>query len=74
MTFTMTPAVPRKKYGETSFGQRLIAMRKARGLTQIQLAKAAATTQRAISYYENEAGFACPRCRCPGPCPPGEHG
>lgn len=26
-------------------------------MTQIQLAKAAATTQRAISYYENEAGF-----------------
>jgi len=26
-------------------------------MTQIQLAKTAATTQRAISYYENEAGF-----------------
>jgi transcriptional regulator with XRE-family HTH domain len=32
-------------------------LRKARGMTQIQLAKAAKTTQRAISYYENEAGF-----------------
>jgi len=50
-------AMPRKRYGETSFGKRLAALRKARGMTQIQLAKAAATTQRAISYYENEAGF-----------------
>lgn len=50
-------AMPRKKYGETSFGQHLAVIRKARGMTQVQLAKAAATTQRAISYYENEAGF-----------------
>lgn len=49
--------MPRKKYGETPFGKRLAALRKARGMTQIRLAKAAATTQRAISYYENEAGF-----------------
>ena len=54
---TIASAMPRKKYGETSFGRRLAALRKARGMTQIQLAKAAATTQRAISYYENEAGF-----------------
>ena len=50
-------AMPRKKYGETSFGERLQAIRKARGLTQVQLAEAAETTQRAISYYETEAGF-----------------
>jgi len=49
--------MPRKKYGETSFGKRLQAIRKARGLTQVQLAHAAGTTQRAISYYETEAGF-----------------
>jgi transcriptional regulator with XRE-family HTH domain len=49
--------MPRKKYGETSFGQRLVTVRKARGLTQVQLARLASTTQRAISYYENEAGF-----------------
>jgi transcriptional regulator with XRE-family HTH domain len=49
--------MPRKKYGETSFGERLQAIRKARGLTQVQLAEAAGTTQRAISYYETEAGF-----------------
>jgi transcriptional regulator with XRE-family HTH domain len=36
---------------------RLVALRKARGLTQVQLAEAAATTQRAISYYENHEGY-----------------
>jgi transcriptional regulator with XRE-family HTH domain len=57
MPLTITLDMPRKKYEETSFGKRLAALRKARGLTQVQLAKAAGTTQRAISYYENEAGF-----------------
>ena len=57
MPLTIAPAMPRKKYGETPFGKRLAALRKARGMTQIQLAKAAATTQRAISYYENDTGF-----------------
>jgi transcriptional regulator with XRE-family HTH domain len=54
---TIASAMPRKKYGESSFGERLQAVRKARGLTQVQLAQAAETTQRAISYYETEAGF-----------------
>ena len=49
--------MPRKNYGETSFGERLQAIRKARGLTQVQLAEAAGTTQRAISCYETEAGY-----------------
>jgi transcriptional regulator with XRE-family HTH domain len=57
MPFIIADAMPRKKYGETSFGERLQAIRKARGLTQVQLAEAAATTQRAVSYYETEAGF-----------------
>ena len=57
MPFTIADAMPRKKYGETSFGERLQSIRKARGLTQVQLAEAAQTTQRAISYYETEAGF-----------------
>jgi len=57
MPFTIADAMPRKKYGETSFGERLQAIRKARGLTQVQLAEAAETTQRAVSYYETEAGF-----------------
>ena len=54
---TIPDAMPRKKYGDTRFGERLQAIRKARGLTQVQLAEAAGTTQRAISYYETEAGF-----------------
>lgn len=49
--------MPRKKHQDTSFGERLQNIRKARGLTQVQLAEAAGTTQRAISYYETEAGF-----------------
>lgn len=57
MPLTIADAMPRKKYGETSFGERLQSIRKARGLTQVQLAEAAETTQRAISYYETEAGF-----------------
>jgi transcriptional regulator with XRE-family HTH domain len=40
-----------------TFGKRLRALRRAHGLTQIQLAKAASTTQRAISYYETDGGF-----------------
>jgi len=57
MPLTIADAMPRKKYGETSFGERLQIIRKARGLTQVQLAEAAETTQRAVSYYETEAGF-----------------
>jgi transcriptional regulator with XRE-family HTH domain len=49
--------MPRKQYGTTSFGARLQSIRRARGFTQVQLAEAAGTTQRAISYYETEAGF-----------------
>jgi hypothetical protein len=52
MPLTIADAMPRKKYGETSFGERLQAIRRARGLTQVQLAEAAVTTQRAVSYYE----------------------
>ena len=49
--------MPAKKPPQTAFGKRLVALRQARGLTQIELAKAADTTQRAISYYETEAEF-----------------
>ena len=48
--------MPRKKKQDLGFGPRLTAIRKARGLTQVQLAKTAATTQRAISYYETDDG------------------
>ena len=57
MSGTIACVMPRKKYGETSFGERLQSIRKARSMTQVQLAEAAGTTQRAISYYETEAGF-----------------
>ena len=48
-------AMPAKKEPGTAFGKRLFALRKARGLTQVQLAEALGTTQRVISYYETEA-------------------
>jgi transcriptional regulator with XRE-family HTH domain len=48
--------MPRKKKQDLGFGPRLAAIRKARGLTQVQLAKTAQTTQRAISYYETDDG------------------
>jgi transcriptional regulator with XRE-family HTH domain len=49
--------MPRRKQEDSSFGPRLAALRKARGLTQVGLAEAASTTQRAVSYYENDTGF-----------------
>jgi transcriptional regulator with XRE-family HTH domain len=48
--------MPRKKKQDSSFGPRLVALRRARGLTQVQLAEATHTTQRSISYYENDDG------------------
>jgi transcriptional regulator with XRE-family HTH domain len=48
-------AMPAKKEPHTAFGKRLFSLRKARGLTQTQLAEALGTTQRVISYYETEA-------------------
>lgn len=57
MSLTITPDMPAKKPPQNAFGQRLVALRQAHGLTQIQLAKAAGMTQRAISYYETEAEF-----------------
>lgn len=36
------------------FGERLEKLRKERGITQVELAQAIHSTQRAISYYENE--------------------
>jgi transcriptional regulator with XRE-family HTH domain len=57
MPFTVSDEMPRKGYGQTTFGPRLVSIRKARGLTQVQPAERALTIQRAISYYENDAGF-----------------
>lgn len=49
--------MPRKSYKNPKFGKRLAALRKAAGVTQIQLASIIGSSQRAISYYENEAGY-----------------
>ena len=57
MPLTIADTMPRKKCGETSFAEKLQAIREAPGLTQVQLAGAAETTQRAVSYYETEARF-----------------
>jgi transcriptional regulator with XRE-family HTH domain len=54
--FTIADEMPRKKKEDSSFGPRLAALRKARGFTQVQLAEATKTTQRSISYYENDDG------------------
>ncbi len=50
--------VGRKELPETDFGTRLAAIRKAKGVTQVELAKAIHSQQRAISYYESEGGHA----------------
>jgi transcriptional regulator with XRE-family HTH domain len=50
-------AMPRKNPGGSDFGLRLMALRKEHNMSQVGLAKAARTTQRAISYYETGLGF-----------------
>jgi transcriptional regulator with XRE-family HTH domain len=47
--------MPKKVRPASEFGERLMALRKARGLTQIQLAELIDSTQRAISRYETVA-------------------
>jgi transcriptional regulator with XRE-family HTH domain len=49
--------MPRYRKPSSPFGERLVAVRKARGLSQVQLARLISATQRAISYYEVEATF-----------------
>jgi transcriptional regulator with XRE-family HTH domain len=53
--------MPKQKKPTTDFGARLIALRQARALTQIQLAAAIDSTQRAISYYETGGGYPAPQ-------------
>lgn len=57
----MTPrlglVMPAKKQPQYEFGQRLTALRQARGLTQVQLASALGVSQRAISRLETVAEF-----------------
>ena len=60
MAITMDLMTTKKKTTpkkNDSFGQRLAELRKLRGLTQVQLAVKLGSTQRAITYYENEAEY-----------------
>ena len=54
---TIDGVMARKKQAPSGFGERLLALRKARGLTQVQLAEAIGSSQRAVSYYENHASY-----------------
>ncbi|RMF58484.1 MAG: XRE family transcriptional regulator [Bacteroidetes bacterium] len=49
--------MPRKVEASSEFGRRLVEARKAQGLTQVQLAEAIGSSQRAISHYETVADF-----------------
>ena len=55
MALTLPATMPKKVQPASEFGERLMALRKARGLTQIQLAEMIDSTQRAISRYETVA-------------------
>ncbi len=55
MYLTIGPAMPAKRPPKTAFAERLFELRKARGLTQVQLADALGTSQRVISHYETSA-------------------
>jgi transcriptional regulator with XRE-family HTH domain len=57
----LTSTMPKQKKPTTDFGVRLIALRQARGMTQIQLAAAIKSTQRAVSYYETGGGYPTPQ-------------
>jgi transcriptional regulator with XRE-family HTH domain len=49
--------MPREKRTGSDFGRRLVALRKARGMTQTELAKAAGSSSRALSSYETEVSY-----------------
>jgi transcriptional regulator with XRE-family HTH domain len=48
--------VPRKNEPKTDFGARLVALRTAAGMTQVQLAETIGSSQRMISHYESTPG------------------
>ena len=54
--FATLGRMPNQKIPTTVFGTRLLAARRAKGLTQTQLADAIGSTQKAISYYEATGG------------------
>jgi len=49
--------MPKKVEPTSAFGRRLHALRRARGLTQTELADAIGSSQRAISHYETIADY-----------------
>lgn len=55
MDRTLLLAMPKKVRPASKFGERLAALRQARGLTQVQLAEKIGSTQRAVSRYETIA-------------------
>lgn len=55
MDRTLLITMPKKVQPAFKFGERLTALRKARGLTQVQLAEKIGSTQRAVSRYETIA-------------------
>ena len=52
----LADTMPAQKQPASAFGARLIALRKAAGLTQVQLAAAVDISQSTLSYQEAEAG------------------
>ena len=57
MALKLVADMPAKKPPQTEFGERLVALRQARGLTQVQLAAASGATQRVISRLETVAEY-----------------
>ena len=47
----------RSQKSRTHFGERLARLRKAKGLTQRQLAAQIGVSQRVVTYYENESSY-----------------
>src|SRR6266545_3025241 len=67
IAFTISLAMPPKKSEPSVFGRRLEALRKARDLSQLQVARALGTTQRSVSLLRNPGRFSARSCdRCPG--------
>lgn len=57
MTGTMVSVMPPKKEPVSEFGRRVVALRRARGMTQTDLARAIGSTQQMVSYYETAATY-----------------
>ena len=52
-----TVAQKTKSVNKLSFGQRLVQIRKSKGLTQVELGKRIGVSQRIIHHYENKAEY-----------------